>query len=93
MLFMVIEHFAYAPAVYERFREEGRMMPDGVRFVASWTEASLGRTWQVMECDDITLLQEWVARWCDIAEFEIVPVAAGSDTSEALARAASDDLD
>ena len=50
------------------------MMPDGLVFVAAWVAADLGRVFQVMECDDITLLQAWVANWEDIVEFEIVPV-------------------
>jgi hypothetical protein len=87
MLFMVVEHFNHAPDVYARFREQGRLMPEGLQYVASWTEASLGRAWQVMECDDVGLLQQWVARWTDLAEFEIVPVAAGTDTAAAVSRA------
>jgi hypothetical protein len=87
MLFMVIEHFRDqdAKAVYRRFREKGRMMPEGLHFVASWVAADLGRCFQVMECDDITLLQRWVAAWSDLAAFEIVPVTLGKDTAEALA--------
>ena len=62
MLFMVIENFRNqdAKAVYRRFREKGRLMPDGLTFVSSWVEANLGRCFQLMECDDITLLQRWV---------------------------------
>jgi len=76
--FMVIERFRVgAKPVYERFSSEGRLMPDGVEFVASWVTADLGRVFQVMECEDLTLLQRWVAAWEDIAQFEIVPVVAG----------------
>ncbi len=86
MQFMVIERFrAGARPVYERFGEQGRLMPDGLNFVASWVSADLGRVFQVMECDDITLLQQWVANWEDLVEFEIVPVAAGgSAVAEAV---------
>ena len=78
MQFMVIERFrAGARPVYERFSTEGRLMPDGLEFVASWVTADLGRVFQVMECDDVTLLQRWVAAWEDIADFEILPVVAG----------------
>src|SRR3954454_7387247 len=52
-------------------------MPGGIEFVASWVTADLGRVFQVMECDDVTLLQGWVAAWEDLADFEIVPVAPG----------------
>src|SRR5258706_6924017 len=40
MVFMVIEHFrpGQAPEVYRRFRERGRMAPEGLRYVASWVD-------------------------------------------------------
>lgn len=87
MLFMVIEKFRDQDAkpVYRRFREKGRLLPEGLTFVSSWVAADLGRCFQVMECDDIALLQRWVARWSDLVEFEIVPVTAGKETSDALA--------
>ena len=78
MQFMVIERFrSGARPVYERFGTEGRQMPDGLEFVASWVTADLCRVFQVMECADVTLLQQWVAAWEDIAEFEILPVVPG----------------
>jgi len=87
MLFMVIERFRNqdALAVYRRFREKGRQMPDGLAFVGSWVSADVGRCFQLMECDDVTLLQRWVAAWSELIEFEIVPVAPGEDTAAALA--------
>jgi Protein of unknown function (DUF3303) len=87
MLFMVIEHFRDhdAKAVYARFRERGRLMSDEIGFVGSWVAADLGRCFQVIECDDVTLLQHWAAEWSDLIELEIVPVAQGKDTTAALA--------
>jgi hypothetical protein len=87
MLFMVIERFRdqNAKAIYARYRERGRLMSDGIGFVGSWVAADLGRCFQVMECDDLTLLQHWAAEWSDLIEFEIIPVAQGKDTSAALA--------
>jgi hypothetical protein len=86
MLFMVIERFRNqdARAVYRHFREKGRMMPDGLAFVGSWVTADVGRCFQLMECDDVTLLQRWVAEWSHLIEFEIVPVAPGKDLAAAL---------
>jgi hypothetical protein len=83
---MVIEHFRDqdAKAVYARFRDKGRLMPEGVRFVASWVTADLGRCFQVMECEDVTLLQRWVAAWADLVAFEILPVAEGKQTAAAI---------
>ena len=86
MLFMVIEHFRGqdAKSVYRRFREKGRLMPDGITFVDSWVQADLARCFQIMSCDDITLLQRWVAEWSDLVQFEIVPVVQGKETGAAL---------
>jgi hypothetical protein len=87
MLFMAIERFRNqnARAVYDRFRKKGRSMPEGVTFVGSWVTADLGRCFQLMECDDITLMQRWAAEWSDLVEFEILPVVQGKDTAAALA--------
>ena len=54
---MVIEHFrdGAAPEVYKRFRESGRMMPDGLRYVASWIEPNFKRCFQLMEWEDRVL--------------------------------------
>ena len=87
MLFMVVETFRGqdVKAVYRRFKERGRQMPEGLTFVNSLVSADTGRCFQVMECDDVTLLQRWVAAWSDLIEFEIVPVVPGKDTAAALA--------
>ncbi len=86
MLFMVIERFKDrdALAVYRRFRERGRMTPDGLTFVESWVEANCDRCFQIMECDDVRLLQQWAVHWRDLVEFEFVPVVLGKATAEAL---------
>ena len=87
MQFMVIERFRDqdAKAIYRRLRERGRMMPEGLSFVSSWVSADLGRCFQLMEADDATLFQRWIAGWSDLMEFEVVPVVPGADTAEALA--------
>jgi hypothetical protein len=87
MLFMVIETFRNqdARAIYRRLRDRGRSLPNGLAFVNSWVQADLGRCFQVMECDDVTLLQQWVVQWSDLVHFEIVPVVTGKDTAAALA--------
>jgi len=86
MRFMVIETFLDqdAKAVYERLRDRGRQMPDGLTYVESWVAADLGRCFQLMETDDLTLLQRWIAEWSDLMAFEVVPVVAGADTAAAL---------
>jgi hypothetical protein len=85
MLFMVIERFKSGDAapVYKRFREQGRMMPEGLKYVDSWTEANFDRCFQLMECDDPVLFEQWVARWEDLVDFEIVPVVTSREAAEA----------
>ncbi len=87
MLFMVIERFKNrdAMAVYKRFREQGRMMPEGLRYVDSWTEANFDRCFQLMECDDVRLFQQWTVQWQDLMEFEIIPVVPSKETVELFA--------
>ncbi len=87
MLFMVIERFRNgdAAAVYRRFRERGRMLPDGLRYVESWTEVSFARCFQLMECDDPRLLDEWTERWQDLVEFEVTPVMTSKEAAETIA--------
>jgi len=86
MLFLVIEHFKNqdAQAVYERFQNEGRMLPEGLRYVDSWVEANFKRCFQLMECDDPLLFQQWIFHWRDLMEFEIVPVVPSQKTKEAI---------
>ncbi len=87
MLFMVIEHFrpGRAPDVYRRFRDRGRMAPEGLRYVSSWVDLSFGRCFQVMEADSETLFREWTLSWEDLIEFEIVPVRTSSEAAAAIA--------
>ena len=84
MLFMVIERFKERdPApIYARLAEHGRAMPQGLRYVGSWIEANFDRCFQVMECDDVELLQQWILQWRDLIEFEIVPVTSSNAVRE-----------
>ena len=88
MLFIVIEQYknGNAKEVYHRFQEKGRMMPEGLRYVDSWIEASLGRCFQLMECDDPRLFQEWILQWQDLMEFEVIPVVPSKQITEVMAR-------
>ncbi len=86
MLFMVIERFKNrdAKAIYQRFQERGRMMPDGLTYVGSWIEANFDRCFQLMECNDARLFQQWLTEWQDLMECEIVPVVTSQETKEAI---------
>jgi len=77
VLFMIIERFKNRdPApIYARFREQGRGLPEGLRYVDSWVEANFDRCFQLMDCDEAVLLQRWVLQWRDLVEFEVVPVS------------------
>jgi Protein of unknown function (DUF3303) len=81
MLFMVIERFRNRDAapVYRRFRQHGRMLPDGLRYRASWIETNFDRCFQLMECDDERLFAEWIAKWSDLADFEVVPITTSDE--------------
>jgi hypothetical protein len=78
MLFMVIEHFkdGNPHPIGERFAREGRMLPDSVEYLASWIDPEAVRCYQLMEAPDAEALQPWIARWADLADFEVVPVLA-----------------
>ncbi len=87
MLFMVIENLnpGKAPEVYRRFRDRGRMAPDGVRYVSSWVDLEFRRCFQVMEADGEALLRKWTINWDDLIHFEIVPVRTSAEAALALA--------
>jgi hypothetical protein len=80
-LYMIVEHYKDAPAVYRRFRERGRMAPEGLTCVASWVEETLGRCFQLMETDEPRLLEAWMAHWRDIVDFEVYPVITSGQAS------------
>jgi hypothetical protein len=86
MLFMLIERFKGGDAapVYRRYRERGRMTPEGLSYVDSWVERDFGRCFQLMECDDPRLLREWMSRWEDLVEFEVFPVVTSKEAAEAI---------
>ncbi len=86
MLYMIIEHFKGDPApVYRRFRDKGRLAPDGLRYISSWVTTDLQRCYQVMECDDLRLLQQWLDRWKDLVDFEVLPVVTSSEAAATIA--------
>ncbi len=87
MLYMIIEHFRDQDAVpvYRRFRDRGRLAPEGLRYVSSWVDQQFERCFQVMETDDRQLLDEWIANWSDIVDFEVFPVMSSPEAAEQIA--------
>jgi len=84
---MIIEHFKNRNPVpvYRRFRDHGRLAPEGLQYVSSWVDEELERCFQLMETDDRKLLDEWIANWSDIVEFEIFPVISSKEAAEKIA--------
>lgn len=89
VVFMVVEQFKQGRVrdIYKHVREHGRGLPEGLVYVDSWIEASFGRCFQLMECDDASLLQEWVLHWEDFGTFEIIPVVHSKETAAVVERA------
>ena len=85
---MVIEKFkrGEAKSVYQRFLEKGRMMPEGLIYKESWVDAGFNCCFQLMECDDASLLQEWIFQWQDLVEFEVFPVVESKTAAETVKR-------
>jgi Protein of unknown function (DUF3303). len=86
MLYMVIERFKDAPAIYARLREKGRMMPEGLKYISSWIDINLKTCWQVVETDDFVLLERWIDNWKDLMDIDIVPVRTSAETAAQLQR-------
>ena len=87
-LFMVIERFRNGDAVpvYRRFKECGRMAPDGLTYVSSWIDETLTTCYQIMETSDRALLDDWMRSWSDLVEFEVHPVITSGEAAERVAR-------
>ncbi len=86
MQYMIIETFTQGPEpVYARFRERGRLAPEGLQYVSSVVSAD-GRTcFQVMESPDPRLLEEWMSAWRDLVSFEVVPVISSTEATNRYA--------
>ena len=86
-LYMVIEKFRNndAAPVYRRLRDRGRMAPAGLNYLSSWVTAAVDRCYQLMETDDRTLLDEWIANWSDIVDFEVHLVVTSQDAATKIA--------
>ena len=86
MLYMIVEHFKNddAVAVYRRFRDHGRLAPAGLRYISSWVDDGFTRCFQIMETTDRGVLDEWIANWSDIVEFEVFPVMSSKEAVELI---------
>jgi hypothetical protein len=87
LLYMIVEHFKNQDPVpvYRRFHERGRLAPDGLHYVSSWVDEKLERCFQLMETEDRGLIEEWIAQWSDLVEFEVYPVVSSKEAAERVA--------
>jgi hypothetical protein len=83
MMYMVVERFKNDDAVpvYQRFRESGRMAPEGLSYISSWVDQEMVRCFQLMETADRGLLDQWISRWDDLVEFEVYPVISSAEAA------------
>jgi hypothetical protein len=86
-LYMVVENFRNGDAlpVYRRFRDHGRLAPEGLSYISSWVTESLDRCYQVMETENRALLDQWIAHWNDVVDFEVHPVIISKEAAEKIA--------
>ena len=86
MLYMVVEHFRNQDArpVYRRFRDQGRLAPQGLTYHSSWVDDQFHRCFQIMETDDRSLLDKWIAEWNDLVDFEVFPIMTSKEAVEKI---------
>ena len=90
MLYMVIEGFkeGAAPEIYQRLRDKGRMMPEGLEYVSSWIDLDFKICYQLMRTENASLFPRWTDAWKDLMNFEIVPVYTPAEAAQVMAREA-----
>jgi hypothetical protein len=83
---MVIEHFKTSDAteIYRRAKDQGRMLPDGLKYISSWVDLNFTTCFQLMETDDESLFNQWISKWDDLVDFEIIPVRTSIEASQAM---------
>ncbi|MEO7982590.1 MAG: DUF3303 family protein [Bacteroidota bacterium] len=84
MLYMIIERFqpGKLKAMYQRFDEKGRMLPEGLQYLHSWIDDEISTCYQVMETDSIETIHKWISKWSDLVDFEVIPVITSSQAKE-----------
>ena len=87
MLYMIIERFKNGDPVpvYRRFRDHGRRLPDGLTYVASWVTVDMTMCYQLMECEERDLLDQWLRGGSDLVDFEVAPVIISAEAVERIA--------
>lgn len=85
---MIIEKFRNGDniSVYRRFRDKGRLAPEGLNYISSWVDESISRCFQIMETEDPALIDQWMNSWKDIVEFEVFPVITSEEAAERMSK-------
>ena len=50
------------------------MLPEGLSYLNSWVNREKNICYQLMETDKVELISQWIKKWDDLTEFEIVPI-------------------
>lgn len=84
MLYMIVERFkpGKAPEVYSRTETQGRLLPDGLEYLNSWVSDDLKNCYQVVSCDERELIDQWIALWSDLVDFEVIQVISSAEAAE-----------
>jgi hypothetical protein len=87
MLYVIVEHFKNEDAVpvYRRFRDRGRLAPEGLTYLSSWVDENFQHCFQIMETENRDLLDQWIANWSDLVDFEVYPVMSSQQAAEKIA--------
>jgi len=87
MLYMIVERFKNGDPlpVYRRFRDEGRRLPEGLTYISSWVTTDMTTCYQLMECAERRLLDQWIAAGSDLVDFEVFPVITSAEAVKRIA--------
>jgi Protein of unknown function (DUF3303) len=87
MLYMIVENFKNNDPlpIYRRFRDRGRLAPDGLIYVSSWVNEQLHCCYQLMETEHRELIDQWIVNWSDLVEFEVYPVITSKEAADRVA--------
>jgi hypothetical protein len=84
--YMIVERFKDQDPVfvYRRYRDHGRLAPEGLRYISGWVDEQLECCFQLMETPNPKLLDEWISHWSDLVEFDVYPVISSEEAIERL---------
>ena len=86
MKFMITWHLkpAQQSAATARFLETGGIPPKGVKMLGRWHGP--GKGFVLAETTNLKALNEWLFRWTDLLEFNVMPVIEDRDAADIMKR-------